>query len=89
MFEIGRRISLYSAVVLLLCVGVALGGRNLYYILGVEKDASLKDIKSAYRVKAKQLHPDRNKDDPEAQERFQDLTFAYEGIFVAFYTTIH
>lgn len=49
-----------------------------YSILGVTRGASEKDIKSAYRTLAKELHPDRNKDNPKAAERFSDVTRAYD-----------
>lgn len=49
-----------------------------YSILGVSRSASEKDIKSAYRKLAKELHPDRNKDNPEAAARFSKVTQAYD-----------
>ena len=49
-----------------------------YSILGVARGASEKDIKSAYRKLAKELHPDRNKDNPKAAEKFSDITRAYD-----------
>ena len=49
-----------------------------YATLGVARNASEKDIKSAYRKLAKELHPDRNKDNPKASERFSDVTRAYD-----------
>ena len=49
-----------------------------YQALGVAKGASDKDIKSAYRKLAKELHPDKNKDNPKATERFSDVTKAYD-----------
>src|SRR5688572_2628275 len=49
-----------------------------YATLGVQRGASEKDIKSAYRKLAKELHPDRNKDNPKAAERFTDVTKAYD-----------
>lgn len=52
--------------------------RDFYKILGVKKSASVKDIKKAYRKLALQLHPDRNRDDPSAQDKFADLGAAYE-----------
>src|SRR6478609_7640593 len=49
-----------------------------YAILGVPRSASEKDVKSAYRKLAKELHPDRNQDNPKAAERFSDITKAYD-----------
>ncbi|HEX7709297.1 MAG TPA: DnaJ C-terminal domain-containing protein [Sphingomonadaceae bacterium] len=49
-----------------------------YSTLGVARGASEKDIKSAYRKLAKELHPDRNKDNPKAAERFSEVTRAYD-----------
>jgi DnaJ-class molecular chaperone len=49
-----------------------------YTTLGVSRGASEKDIKSAYRKLAKELHPDRNKDNPKATERFSEVTRAYD-----------
>ncbi|CAF1956053.1 unnamed protein product [Rotaria magnacalcarata] len=55
-------------------------GRDFYKILNLPKSATLNQIKKAYRKLAKELHPDKNKDDPQAQERFQDLGAAYETL---------
>lgn len=49
-----------------------------YATLGVARGASEKDIKSAYRKLAKELHPDRNTDNPKAAERFSEVTRAYD-----------
>ena len=49
-----------------------------YTILGVARGATEKDIKSAYRKLAKELHPDRNQDNPKAGERFSEITNAYD-----------
>ena len=49
-----------------------------YQALGVAKGANEKEIKSAYRKLAKELHPDKNKDNPKATERFSDVTRAYD-----------
>ena len=49
-----------------------------YSILGVARGASEKDVKSAYRKLAKELHPDYNKDNPKAAERFSEVTGAYD-----------
>ncbi len=49
-----------------------------YEVLGVAKNASAKDIKSAFRRLAKKHHPDQNPDDPKAKERFSAANQAYE-----------
>ena len=49
-----------------------------YTTLGVSRSASAAEIKSAYRKLAKQLHPDANKDNPGAAERFSQVTQAYD-----------
>lgn len=49
-----------------------------YSTLGVARGATEKDIKSAYRTLAKELHPDRNADNPKAAERFSKVTQAYD-----------
>ncbi len=49
-----------------------------YQLLGVARGASEADIKKAYRKLAKELHPDRNKDNPKASEKFSQVTNAYD-----------
>jgi DnaJ-class molecular chaperone len=49
-----------------------------YSTLGVARGATEADIKKAYRTLAKELHPDRNKDNPKAAERFSKVTQAYD-----------
>eukprot|EP00397_Hematodinium_sp_SG-2012_P010214 GEMP01010323.1.p1 GENE.GEMP01010323.1~~GEMP01010323.1.p1 ORF type:complete len:881 (+),score=200.07 GEMP01010323.1:81-2723(+) len=51
---------------------------ELYDLLGVHTDATSSDIKKAYYKKALVCHPDKNRDDPEASRKFQDLSKAYQ-----------
>jgi DnaJ-class molecular chaperone len=51
---------------------------DLYQRLGVQRGASEAEIKKAYRSLAKQLHPDRNTDNPNAAKRFGEVTAAYD-----------
>lgn len=51
--------------------------KDLYDVLGVDEDASQKEIKKAYRTLARKHHPDRNPDDPNAEEKFKELQKAY------------
>src|SRR5215470_10379427 len=52
--------------------------RDPYEVLGVKKNADVAAIKSAFRKLAKRLHPDANKNDPKAAQRFAELNSAYE-----------
>lgn len=54
------------------------GNRDFYKILGVTKSATKNEVKKAYRNMAKSMHPDKNKDDPNASDKFSDLSAAYE-----------
>ena len=51
--------------------------QDYYEILGVSKDASDKDIKTAYRKLALKYHPDKNQDNEEAETKFKQISEAY------------
>ena len=52
--------------------------KTYYEILEIEKDASEQEIKLAYRKLAKKYHPDLNKDDPDAKDKFIEIKNAYD-----------
>src|SRR6059058_220457 len=52
--------------------------RDYYEVLGVERSATAEEVKRAYRKLAVQFHPDKNPDDPHAEEKFKELGEAYD-----------
>src|SRR5256885_4946086 len=63
--------------------------RDAYEILGVGRDASEREIKKAFRMRARELHPDVNQDDPEAEEKFKELAEAQEILIDAEKRTVY
>jgi molecular chaperone DnaJ len=51
--------------------------RDYYEVLGVDRKATEKELKNAFRSKARKFHPDKNPDDPEAEKKFKEVQEAY------------
>ncbi|KAH9147321.1 hypothetical protein AeRB84_009033, partial [Aphanomyces euteiches] len=54
------------------------GGRDLYEVLGIGRDASAPEIKKAFRKLSLKLHPDKNPGDEDAAKKFAEVASAYE-----------
>ena len=52
--------------------------QDYYDLLGVDRNASESELKSAFRKMAMKYHPDRNKDDKESERKFKEVSAAYE-----------
>ena len=68
------------SLLLILALLVNANAKDLYSVLGISKKATEKEIKKAYRLKAKQTHPDKNPDQDKQQSaiRFRAIVDAYE-----------
>jgi len=75
--KIAKMSTYFAYFLILLFIMASIEAKNYYKILGVKKSASEKEIKKAFREKAKLYHPDKN-DSPDAEQKFRDLAEAYE-----------
>ncbi|KAL3313462.1 DnaJ subfamily B member 11 [Cichlidogyrus casuarinus] len=75
----GKKMNLCFYICLVIClVELVSTGRDFYSILGIKRGSTKKEIKKAYRDLAKKLHPDKNKDDKDADTKFREINEAYE-----------
>eukprot|EP00850_Spirogloea_muscicola_P016727 SM000138S00034 [mRNA] locus=s138:134229:137920:- [translate_table: standard] len=72
-----KSFGLLAGVVVLLCISALAEAKDLYKVLGVEKDASDRDIKKAYHKQSLKYHPDKNPSKA-AQAKFMEISNAYE-----------
>ncbi|OJJ50509.1 hypothetical protein ASPZODRAFT_106148 [Penicilliopsis zonata CBS 506.65] len=77
------RCCLLGVLALFCLLSVAFAAEDYYKILGLDKAASEKDIKRAYRTLSKKYHPDKNPGDETAREKFGEIAEAYEVLSVA------
>ncbi|ORY03013.1 heat shock protein DnaJ family protein [Basidiobolus meristosporus CBS 931.73] len=70
-------LSVFTVAVLL---AVVQAGADYYAVLGISRDATLHQVKKAYRKLSKQYHPDKNPGDKEASKKFMELNEAYEAL---------
>ncbi|KAI9820430.1 MAG: DnaJ- protein scj1 [Thelocarpon impressellum] len=74
---------LLPALLLLSLIPLALCAEDYYKLLGIDRQASDKDIKRAYRTLSKKYHPDKNPGNESAKQKFVEVAEAYEALFDA------
>lgn len=52
--------------------------KDYYAILGISSSATIEEVKKAYRGLARKFHPDKNREDPDAERKFKEVAEAYE-----------
>ncbi|RHZ24397.1 hypothetical protein DYB37_002477 [Aphanomyces astaci] len=72
------QVVLAMIVVMCMCIVDVVGGRDLYEVLGIKRDASVPEIKKAFRKLSLKLHPDKNPGDEDAAKKFSEVASAYE-----------
>jgi curved DNA-binding protein len=74
-----RRVSIVLLAILLAFLSIVLGKiPNPYKVLGIPQSATEEDIKTAFKKRSRKYHPDINKEDPKAKEKFEKVVNAYE-----------
>ena len=63
----------FISLCLAFLLAIVMGNRDFYKILGIKRNATPAQIKKAYRTMSFKFHPDKNKDDPNAKSKFQDV----------------
>ncbi len=66
------KLVLFAVLASAVCLTEILAGKDYYKVLGLDRKASDKEIKKAFRKLALQLHPDKNKS-PDAEEKFREI----------------
>lgn len=72
------RLLALSGLFLIPLLGIVLGATDYYELLGISNDADSREIRKAFKKLALAIHPDKNPDDPAAQEKFVQIKKAYE-----------
>lgn len=67
-------------LLILFVIVLSKAGRNFYKILGVQRSATQKEIKKAYKALSLKFHPDKNPGNAEAREKYQEINDAYEAL---------